>query len=80
MLTKYVTASMDHATIEWLEESQEFYGEIPGLPGVWASGPTKEACREELRSVLEDWIAVGLSFGHRIPEVDGIDINVESVR
>jgi predicted RNase H-like HicB family nuclease len=60
---------MQHARLEWLEDSQEFYGEIPELPGVWATGPTIDACREELQEVLEEWVALGLSMGHRIPEV-----------
>jgi hypothetical protein len=31
-------------------------------------------CRVELRSVLEDWILVGLKLGHTLPVIAGIDI------
>jgi hypothetical protein len=31
-----------------------------------------EACREELKEVLEGWIVLGLSLGHELPEVDGL--------
>jgi predicted RNase H-like HicB family nuclease len=49
---------------------------IPLLPGVWASAATLEECGEELRQVLEDWIALGLSMHHDIPPVDGREIVV----
>ena len=29
------------------------YGEVPDLPGVWASGETLEMCRRELKDVIE---------------------------
>ncbi|MER3483826.1 MAG: type II toxin-antitoxin system HicB family antitoxin, partial [Meiothermus sp.] len=34
------------------------------------------ACRDELESVLEDWILLGLRFGDQIPVLAGIDLNV----
>jgi predicted RNase H-like HicB family nuclease len=50
---------------------QTFYGEIPGLDGVFANAATLEECREQLREVLEVWIILGLRMGHRIPELNG---------
>ena len=67
---------MLHTTCELLPDDAVYYCHIPNLPGVWASGATLEAAREELQEALEDWIAVGLSLGHTIPVIDGIDINV----
>ena len=32
------------------------------------------ACREELQSVLEGWIILGLRLGHTLPVVDGVDL------
>jgi len=32
-------------------------------------------CERELRSVLEDWILLGLRLGHRLPKLAGIDLN-----
>jgi predicted RNase H-like HicB family nuclease len=75
MLTAYIQAAMRLAHYEILEDDGSFYGEIPGFQGVWASEPTLEACREELQSVLEDWIVVGLRLGHTLPIADGLDIN-----
>ena len=49
---------MQQAAYEILSDDGSFYGEIPGFQGVWANAATLEGCREELQSVLEDWILV----------------------
>jgi predicted RNase H-like HicB family nuclease len=79
MLTAYIEAAMRHARFEWLDDSREWYGEIPELPGVWATTDSQEECRVELREVLEGWIALGLRHGHDLPPVDGRTINVAAV-
>ena len=53
-----------------------FAAEIPRLPGVIAFAPGLRQCEHELRSVLEDWILVGLRLGHRLPKLAGIDLNL----
>ena len=63
---------MRKAHYELIEDPYPYFGSIDDCPGVWATGPTLEACREELQSVLEDWIVLGLRMGHPIPAVDGI--------
>ena len=52
-----------------------FAGEIPKLPGVIAFGKTLAQCERDLRSVLEDWILVGLRLGHTLPKLARIDLN-----
>lgn len=79
MLTKYITAAMGHAAIEHLADDGHYYGEIPELPGVWATGPTPEACRATLREVLEDWLLIGLRHNATIPPIDGCDLAVHQV-
>jgi hypothetical protein len=44
---------------------------------VIAFSSTLRGCEEELRSTLEDWLLVGLKLGHRLPVLDGIDLNEE---
>jgi predicted RNase H-like HicB family nuclease len=78
MLTNYIQAAMRHAEYETLEDGTVF-GRIPGFQGVWANAPTLDACREELQEVLEDWILVGLRARHRLPVVEGIDLNIADV-
>ena len=36
-----------------------FYGEVPGLEGVFATGKTLEECRRNLSEVIDDWIKSG---------------------
>ena len=80
MLTQYITVALERAHYEWLVDSNVYYGEIPELPGVWATGETLERCQAELQEVLEDWIVIGLARNDHIPVIAGIDVNVESVR
>jgi hypothetical protein len=42
---------------------------------LWAEGDTLEACREELQSTLEDWLLLGLQLGHKLPVIEGINLN-----
>ena len=74
MLTEYIEKAMRLAHYELMENGR-CWGEIPPLQGVWAEGQTLEECRDALREVLEDWLLVGLRRGHRIPVVEGIDLN-----
>ena len=73
MLTQYISRALYHAHYE-LMESGRFWGEIPGLQGVWADGDSLEQCRETLREVLEDWLLVGLRRGDAIPVIDGLSL------
>jgi predicted RNase H-like HicB family nuclease len=74
MLTDYIKAAMRSARYEILEDDGTYYGEIPGFQGVWANEATLEATRDELASVLEDWIVLGLRLGHPLPVMDGMDL------
>jgi predicted RNase H-like HicB family nuclease len=76
LLTDYIRAAMHRAKYEILEDDGSFYGEIPGFQGVYANAATLEACREELESVLQDWILVCVSRHVPTPVVDGIHLNI----
>jgi predicted RNase H-like HicB family nuclease len=67
MLTQYLQAALDRARYEMIEDEERFYGEVPDLPGVWATGETLEACRRSLASAIEDWILFSLAKGLPIP-------------
>jgi predicted RNase H-like HicB family nuclease len=73
-LTAYIEAALELATYDKLDDAS-FSGQIPRLPGVVAFAPTLRQCERELRSVLEDWILVGLRLGHRLPPLAGINLN-----
>lgn len=76
ILTDYLHRAMANAAYDKLEDGS-FAGRIPACPGVVAFGTTLQACEEELRSTLEDWLLVGLKLGHTLPVLDGIDLNEE---
>lgn len=77
MLTQYIQQAMRHAQYE-LMENGHFFARIPECKGLWAEGPTLEVCREELQSTLEDWLLLGLQLGHRLPVIEGINLNRKS--
>lgn len=54
MITEYILQNLASAHYKIFDDGT-YYGEIPGLQGVWADGKTLESCRETLREVLEDW-------------------------
>ena len=76
VLTDYVDQALAQAEYDKLDDGS-FAGRIPACPGAIAFGTTLRACEEELRSVLEDWILVGLKLGHTLPVINGIDLNRE---
>lgn len=77
MFIEYIKAAMDKATYEIIDDPEPFYGEIPELQGVWGTGKTLVACRDELMSAL-DWIAFRLRTGRSIPPIGGATIVVSS--
>jgi len=75
MLAEYIDQAMEQAAYEIMEDERTYWGEIPGLQGVWAQYATLEGCRRELREALSDWLALRLRLGLTIPVVAGIDLN-----
>ena len=72
MLSEFIAKQLKKARYEILEDGT-YYGEIPGLTGVWANAKTLEGCRAELQSALEDWVLFKLKDGDSIP---GLRIDV----
>ncbi|MEK7686373.1 MAG: type II toxin-antitoxin system HicB family antitoxin [Verrucomicrobiota bacterium] len=66
MLIEYIQHAMRHAKYEIMENGR-FYGYIPECQGTWGEGATLEECRDELQSVLEDWLLVAVRFGDLLP-------------
>lgn len=61
MLRDYIRAALARAHYEIIEDAEPFYGEVPELRGVWATGETLEACRDNLESTVEGWLLMRLS-------------------
>ncbi len=53
MLSKFLENKLKKARYKLLPDGS-YFGEIPGVRGVWADSETLENCREELREVLEE--------------------------
>jgi predicted RNase H-like HicB family nuclease len=70
---------MAEAVYDKLEDGT-FAARIPPCKGVTAFGNTLRECENELHSVLEDWILVGLRLEHPLPVIGGIDLNREPPR
>ena len=69
MLTEYIEAALSKAKYELIEDEEPFYGEVPELEGVWATGKTLEECRKNLVEVIDGWIIVRLRRGLPIPPI-----------
>lgn len=71
MLLEYIQEALKRARYELIEDEEPYYGEVPELPGVWATGRSLEECRENLREVIEGWLMVRLQKGLPIPTLGG---------
>lgn len=76
ILSEYIDRAMNRAEYDKLEDNS-YAGRIPPCKGVIAFGSTLRGCEEELRSVLEDWILVGLKLNHPLPIIADLDLNKE---
>jgi predicted RNase H-like HicB family nuclease len=76
MILRYINAAMERAHYEIIEDAEPFYGSIPGIQGVWATGVTLEACRKELADSLEDWLLLSVRQGADIPPVGDVKLEI----
>jgi predicted RNase H-like HicB family nuclease len=74
MLTEYIEAALSKAKYEIIEDEEPYYGEVPELEGVWATGKTLEECRKNLVEVIDGWIIVRLRKGLPIPPIGAYKI------
>ncbi|MBI4305541.1 MAG: type II toxin-antitoxin system HicB family antitoxin [Chloroflexi bacterium] len=79
MLIEYIDGALRQARYEILKDDASYYGEIPGFQGVYANAATLEACRDELREVLEEWILFRVSRNLSLPSVDGVELTFKPV-
>jgi len=76
MLTRYLNEALEHAHYEIIKDEEPYYGEIPELPGVWASGVTLEACRRNLAEALEDWLLFSIAKSLPIPAIGSVTLKL----
>jgi predicted RNase H-like HicB family nuclease len=78
MILEYINAALEKAKYEIIEDDEPYYGEVPGLKGVWATGKTLEECRKNLAETIEGWIILRLRKGLPIPPIG--DVKFEEIK
>lgn len=63
MLIQYIQAALERAKYKIIDDEEPYYGEVPELEGVWATGKTLEECRRNLKEVIDEWIVIRLKNG-----------------
>jgi len=76
MITEYIEAALARATYEIIKDEEPYYGEVPGLQGVWATGKTLEECRRNLAETVEDWVLFSIAKGLPIPALGEVSISL----
>ena len=66
MLSDFILKKLRLARYKLLRDGS-YFGEIPGVRGVWANADSLEQCRDELREVFEDWLLLKIRLRERIP-------------
>ena len=69
MIVEYIEAALAKAKYEIIRDDEPYYGEVPALKGVWATGKTLEECRRKLSEVIEGWIIIRVKKGLPIPRL-----------
>ena len=73
-LTDFINRALECAEYDKLENGS-FVGRIPQCKGVIAFAKSLREYEDQLGSTLEDWILIGLKLGHRLPVLNGINLN-----
>ena len=73
MLSEFIAKKLKQAKYKLLKDGS-YFGEVPGLKGVWANASNLEDCRKDLQEVLEDWLLLKVRDQEKIP---GFDIKVD---
>ena len=66
MLSQFIVKKLSGARYKLLKDGS-YFGEIPGMRGVWANAKNLEVCRRDLQEVLEEWIILKVRDGDFIP-------------
>lgn len=78
MIVQYIAAALVSARFGEIEDEEPWYGEIPELRGVRATGRTEAECRASLAEALDGWLIVRLRRGLAIPPVGELQLEPEA--
>lgn len=60
MIHDYIKAALRRAHYELIDDAYPYYGSVPELQGVWASGRSLEECHDNLVYAVEGWVLLRL--------------------
>lgn len=66
MISVYIEKKLKQAKYKLLKNGS-YFGEVPGLRGVWANAFNLEVCRHELKEVIEEWLLISVRNKENIP-------------
>lgn len=66
MLSEFLAKKLKTARYKLLGDGT-YFGEIPGIRGVWANTKSLKKCKKELAEVLEDWLFLKVRAKEQIP-------------
>ena len=75
MIQEYIERALAKARYEMIDDEEPYYGEVPELRGVWATGKSSEEWRAKLAEVIDGWLLISMSRGLPIPEIDGLRLD-----
>ncbi len=76
MISKYLDRALRRAHYSQLSDGT-FCATVPGLRGVIATAPSLEGCRDQLSSVVEEWVLVRIYRGLAVPRLGGAKVEVK---
>ena len=76
MIRKYIEAALKRAKYKIIEDEEPYYGEVPDLPGVWATGITLEECRLNLADAVDAWLLFRISQGMSVPAIGNLKLRI----
>jgi predicted RNase H-like HicB family nuclease len=76
MISRFVDRALRRARYRQVDGGT-FCATVSGLRGVIATGPSLEACRDQLAEVVEEWVLVRVARGLRVPTLDGVTVEVK---
>ena len=77
MLAEYIEKSLSKAHFEYDTSVKQWVAWINGFPGVYAQGKSRREVREELVSVLEDYILLAIRDGRNLSDF-GMPKNIDA--
>jgi predicted RNase H-like HicB family nuclease len=77
MLTRYIGAAMKRARYQTLDDGT-YFGQIPGLAGVWANEQAQERCEAVLQEVLEEWLILKIRDHDPIPRLGRVNLSLKA--